>query len=269
MAISASQNPTLLAAADSVAPIGTLWVNAIRMTVIPLVVSLLITSVASVSDISMIGRLGGRTLAVFLAMLAGATALSIPLAIAVFSFLSQLITVRPELPAGAADAASSVAAGAVDVGFSSWVTSLIPTNPVAAAASGAMLPLVLFTLLLALAIGRTPPASRETLLGFFRALSEAMLVLVRWVVGLAPIGFFALMLPLGAHGGAGLAGALGFYIAAYSIASALFTLLLYPAVAMVARIPIRDFARAALPMQLIAFSSSSSIASLPAMVEAA
>ena len=53
-------------------------------------------------------------------------------------------------------------------------------------------------------------------------------MLVRWVVWLAPIGVFALMLPLGAHGGAGLAGALGFYIAAYSIASVLFTLLLYP-----------------------------------------
>jgi Na+/H+-dicarboxylate symporter len=252
-----------------VAPIGTLWVNAIRMTVIPLVVSLLITGVASVSDISMIGRIGGRTLAVFLAMLAGAAMLAIPLAIAVFSTLSQLITVRPALPPGAAEAASSVAAGATAVGFSSWLTSLIPTNPVAAAANGAMLPLILFTLFLALAIARTPPAARDTLVGFFRALSEAMLVLVRWVVWLAPAGVFALMLPLGAHGGTGLAGALGFYITAYSAACVLFTLLLYPVVASLGRVPLRDFARAALPGQLIAFSSSSSIASLPALVEGA
>jgi Na+/H+-dicarboxylate symporter len=252
-----------------VAPIGTLWVNAIRMTVIPLVVSLLITGVASVSDISMIGRIGGRTMAVFLAMLAGATMLAIPLAIAVFSWLSQLITVRPALPPGAADAASSVAAGASAVGFSIWLTSLIPTNPVAAAASGAMLPLVLFTLFLALAIARTSPAARNTLLDFFRALSEAMLVLVRWVVWLAPAGVFALMLPLGAHGGTDLAGALGFYIAAYSATCVLFTLLLYPVVAGVGRIPLLDFARAALPGQLIAFTSSSSIASLPALVEGA
>ena len=255
--------------ADAVAPIGTLWVNAIRMTVIPLVVSLLITGVASASDISMIGRIGGRTLAVFLAMLAGASALSIPLAIAVFSGLSRLMTVRPALPPGAAEAASSVAAGTSAVGFASWLTSLVPTNPVAAAASGAMLPLILFTLLLALAIARSSPAARETLLAFFRALSEAMLVLVRWVVWLAPVGVFALMLPLGAHGGAGLVGALGFYVAVYSIASVLFTLLLYPVVAGAGRIPLGDFARAALPAQLIAFSSSSSIASLPALVEGA
>ena len=79
-------------------------------------------------------------------------------------------------------------------------------------------------------------------------------MLVRWVVWLAPIGVFALVLPLGAHGGAGLVGAIGFYILAYSLASILFVLLLYPVVAIVARVPMRDFARAALPAQLIAFS---------------
>lgn len=259
----------MLAAADAAVPIGTLWVNAIRMTVIPLVVSLLITGVASASDVSVIGRIGRRTLAVFVAMLAGATMLAIPLAIAVFSGLARLISVRPALPPGAAEAASSVAAGTSAVGFAAWLTSLLPTNPVAAAANGAMLPLVLFTLLLALAIARTPAASRETLLGFFRALSEAMLVLVRWIVWLAPAGVFALMLPLGAHGGTGLVGALGFYVVAYSIASVLFTLLLYPVVAIVGRVPMGAFARAVLPGQLIAFSSSSSIASLPALVEGA
>jgi Na+/H+-dicarboxylate symporter len=147
--------------------------------------------------------------------------------------------------------------------------SLIPTNPIAAAANGAMLPLVVFTLLLSLAIARSSAESRDTLVRFFRSLSEAMLVLVRWIVWLAPIGVFALMLPLGAHGGAGLVGAIGFYILAYSLASVLFVLLLYPVVAMVARVPMRTFARAALPGQLIAFSSSSSIASLPALVRGA
>ncbi len=269
IAIGAAQSHTLLTAADIVAPIGTLWVNAIRMTVIPLVISLLITGVASAADISKIGRIGGRTLAVFLTMVTVATALAIPLAITVFSWLSRLIPIRPGLPAGAAEAAKSVAVEASTVGFSNWLTSLIPTNPVAAAANGAMLPLIFFTLFLALAIARTPPAARETLLGFFRSLSEAMLVLVRWIVWLAPLGIFALMLPLGAHGGAGLAGAVGFYIAAYSIASMVFILLLYPAIAIIGRIPVPVFARAALPAQLIAFSSSSSIASLPALLEGA
>ena len=267
--IAASHSAAMLGAADLLVPIGTLWVNAIRMTVIPLVVSLLITGVASASDISTIGRIGGRTLAVFVAMLTGATLVALPLGIGAFAWLSHLITVRPELPPGAVEAASSLAAGADAVGFSSWLTSLIPTNAVAAAANGAMLPLILFTLLLALAIARIPADGRELLLRFFRALSEAMLVLVDWVVWLAPAGVFALMLPLGAHGGAGFAGAVGFYIVAYSVASVLFILLLYPMIALVARMPVRDFARAALPAQLIAFSSSSSIASLPALVRGA
>ena len=259
----------MLSTADLVVPIGTLWVNAIRMTVIPLVVSLLITGVASASDISTIGRIGGRTLAVFFAMLAGATLVALPLGIGAFEWLSHLIIVRPNLPPGAAEAASSLASGAAAVGVSSWLTSLIPSNPVAAAANGAMLPLILFTLLLALAIARSPAEGREVLLRFFRALSDAMLVLVDGIVWLAPVGVFALMLPLGAHGGAGFAGAVGFYIVAYSLGSVLLMLLLYPMLVLVARVPVRDFARAALPAQLIAFSSSSSIASLPALVRGA
>ncbi|MFL6595656.1 MAG: dicarboxylate/amino acid:cation symporter [Chthoniobacterales bacterium] len=269
IAIAATHNSSLLGAADAVAPVGTVWVNAIRMTVIPLVVSLVITGVASASDIKAVGRLGGRTLAVFIGMLAVATLIMIPLAIALFAWLPHLIAVRPSLPAGAAEAAQSLTTGAPSVGFASWLTSLIPTNPVHAAANGMMLPLILFTLLFALAIAKCPTAARTTLLGFFGAVSEAMLVLVRWIVRLAAIGVFALMLPLGAHGGVGFAGAVGFYIVAYSAASVLFILLLYPALAVLARVPIKVFARAALPGQLIAFSSSSSIASLPALVQGA
>ena len=239
------------------------------MTVVPLVVSLVITGVASVSDVKAVGRLGGRTLAVFISMLAVATLIMIPLAIALFAWLPHLIAARPSLPPGVAEAAQSLTSGAPSVGFASWLISLIPTNPVNAAANGAMLPLILFTLLFALAIGKCPTVARTTLLGFFSAITEAMLVLVRWVVRLAPIGVFGLMLPLGAHGGAGLAGAVGFYVIVYSAASVLFVLLLYPAVALMARVPMRLFARAALPGQLIAFSSSSSIASLPALVEGA
>jgi proton glutamate symport protein len=104
---------------------------------------------------------------------------------------------------------------------------------------------------------------------FFRALGDAMLLLVRWVVLAAPVGIFALVLPLAAQAGAMLAGAIGFYILAYSGGCLLVTALLYPVVALAGGVPMRQFARAVLPAQLIAFSSSSSIASLPALVEGA
>jgi Na+/H+-dicarboxylate symporter len=132
-----------------------------------------------------------------------------------------------------------------------------------------MMPLILFTLLFALAVARSPDASRETLIRFFRAVADAMLTLVRWVILAAPIGVFALVLPLAVHAGGTLAGAIGFYVVAYSIACVVAILLLYPVVAMVGGIPMRRFARAALPPQVIAFSSSSSIATLPALVERA
>ncbi len=267
--IGASGNGSFVHAADLLTPIGTMWVNAIRMTVIPLVISLLITGVASASDVKAIGRMGGRTLLVFGLLLAAVAALVIPLAPALFALLPHDLAARPPLPAGAAEAANQISSGGQQQTASAWLTSLIPSNPIAAAASGAMVPLIIFTLLFALAIARSPAPARAALLGFFRALADAMLVMVRWIVLLAPIGVFALVLPLAAHVGAGLAGAIGFYVAAYSIGCVFVIALLYPVVAVFGGIPIRRFARAALPAQLIAFSSSSSIASLPALVESA
>lgn len=268
IAIAATKSATLLAGADFIAPIGALWVNAIRMTVIPLVVSLLITAVASAADVRAIGRLGGRTIAVFLLLLAGTALVVIPLSVAVFRLLPQHGGVAPPLPAGAAEAAGQVV-GAKPQTFGEWLPSLLPPNPVGAAAGGAMMPLVLFTLLLALAIAQSPAKTRTTLLDFFQALTDAMLLLVRWVILAAPAGVFALVLPLAAHAGAAVAGAIGFYIVAYSALHVAVIVLLVPAVAIAARIPMSRFAKAALPPQLIALSSSSSIATLPSLIESA
>jgi proton glutamate symport protein len=269
IAIGASDNASLLNAADVLSPIGVLWVNAIRMTVIPLVVSLLVTGVASTADMKAIGRIGGRTLMVFVLLLAGTAAVVMPFAPSLFALLPSGSGTRPPLPAGAAEAAGQIASGGQTQTLGAWIASLLPPNPVAAAATGAMVPLILFTLLFALAVARSPAPTRTTLVSFFQAFGDAMLMLVRWVVMVAPIGVFALVLPLAAHAGRSLAGAIGFYIVAYSVTSLVMTALLYPVVALVARIPVRRFARAALPSQLIAFSSSSSIASLPALVESA
>jgi len=267
--IAASGSKPLLDAADTLAPVGTLWVSAIRMTVIPLVVSLLVTGVASATDVGAIGRIGGRTLLVFGLLLAATAAIVMPLAPSLFALLPLPSTAgaKPTLPAGAAEAANQLSAGGQNPSFSAWLTSLIPSNPVAAAANGAMVPLILFTLILAIAIARSPESTRTPLVGLARALGDAMLRIVRWVVLAAPIGVFALVLPLAAHLGGAVAGAIGVYIAAYSLATVAVILLIYPVVAVFGGIPVGRFARAALPAQLIAFSSSSSIASLPALIE--
>src|SRR5260370_12703392 len=214
IAIAISGNDALLRAADFIAPIGPLWVNAIRMTVLPLVVSLLITGVASATDVKSVGRLGGRTLLVFFLLLVATALVVMPLCVGVFHLLPQR-GAAPPLPAGAAEAASQIAGGQRQT-FSEWIVSLLPSNPIAAAATGNMVPLILFTLLFALAVARSTEQTRETLVGFFQALGDPTLTLVRWVILLAPIGIFALLLSLAAPPGAALAGAFGFFILAIS-----------------------------------------------------
>jgi hypothetical protein len=185
------------------------------MTVIPRVVSLLITGVASANDVKAIGRLGGRTLVVFLSLLVGVAMVAIPLIPSLFALLPTS-GAKPPLPAGAVEAAGQIVSGGPGQTFGGWLTSLIPSNPIAAAANGQMVSLIIFTILLALAIARSPEQTRTPLLGFFQALGDTMLILVHWVILAAPLGIFAMVLPLAAHAGAALAGAIGFYIAAYS-----------------------------------------------------
>ncbi len=268
IAIGTANSAALLRAADFIAPLGTLWVNAIRMTVLPLVVSLIITGVASATDVASVGKLGGRTLIVFILLLVGTALVVMPFAPALFALLPN-DAVRPPLPPGAAQAASEVAASGQNLSFAQWLTSLIPSNPIAAAANGQIVPLIIFTLLFGLAITRTSAAARGSIVAFFQALGDAMLVLVRWIILLAPIGIFALVLPIAARAGAAFVGAIGFYMVAYSVASLVVTALLYPVVVIFARIPLRRFSRAVLPAQLVALSTSSSLAALPALVEGA
>src|SRR5205823_11089759 len=128
-----------------------------------------------------------------------------------FALLPRDPAMRPPLPPGAAQAASEVATSGPSPTVGAWLTSLIPPNPIAAAANGAIVPLIIFALLFALAISRSPDASRAAVVGFFRGVGDAMLVLVGWIVAAAPIGVFALVLPLAARGGVGLAGAVAFY----------------------------------------------------------
>ncbi|MDQ3698337.1 MAG: dicarboxylate/amino acid:cation symporter [Gemmatimonadota bacterium] len=261
----------LLATADAIAPIGTLWINGIRMTVIPLVVSSLVVGVANAPDVRVIGRIGWRALLIFfVVVLAGAI-----FAAAVGQPLLAWLRIDPETAAALRESAvgASAAAGASAATlptFAQWLTALVPTNPVTAAADGAMLPLIVFTLAFAIALLRIVPERRAQVVGFFGGVFEAMLVLVRWILALAPIGVFALALPLAATMGLAAAGALAYYVASTSLLAVIFSAaVLYPAAMVLGRTPLRRFARAVAPAQAVALSSRSSLAALPAMIEGA
>jgi proton glutamate symport protein len=154
-------------------------------------------------------------------------------------------------------------------GFSAWLTSLVPVNPLAAAVDGAMLPLIVFTVAFALAISRLAEETRGAVLGVFQATGDAMLVLVRAVLWASPLGIFALAVSLGAKLGVSGAGAIGFYLATHVALLVAAILLLYPVAVVLGRVSPRVFARAALPPQAVAMGTRSSLAALPAMLDSA
>jgi len=253
-------------------PFGTLFVNAIRMTVIPLIVSLVIVGIAG-ADATRIARMGGRALLAAVVFLCLSGLVGALIAPPVFARLSIDPGSIATLRAHAADAVAAPAA--TDTARRSpaalqWLVDLVPANPVRAAADGAMLPLVVFAVAFGIALLSMAPEYRDPVVRFFRGVAEAMLRLVRWVLVLAPLGVFALTLPLVARLGVVAVGALASYVLLIVIGTSLFVLLVvYPAAAILGRVPFERFARAVFPAQAVAFASRTSLAALPALIEGA
>jgi Na+/H+-dicarboxylate symporter len=243
-------------------PLGTLWINAIRMPVLPLIVTMLIASIAGSSDTRQIGTLGARTLGVMLALLTLFSIIMMPLSKALLGGL----TFDPASTASLREAARFDPALLQQVSLREWLLSLVPNNPIRAAADGALLPLVIFSLAYGLALSRVSDRLRETHVRFFQGVAEAMTTIIRWVVLVAPIGVFALAISVGARLGAAAAGAIIVYILACVICLAVAIVLLYVITARIGRVPLRTLAPALLPAQTIAFTSRSSLAALPVLL---
>lgn len=263
----AAAGPAWIASSIAIAePIGNLWLDALRMTIVPLVFSLLVTGIASTATTASAGGLAARALLLFIAVMF------------VVGLFGQIVSVGFlslwPIPAAAAEAmrAGAAASGSVVPGvapLSDWLGAIIPTNPVKAAAEGDMLPLVIFALIFAFAVTRIKREYTKLLSDFFQAIVDAMLVIVHWVLWIGPVGVFALAFVVGARAGLAAAGALAHYLVLLSLVQVLLIVLIYPAAVLAARLPLRQFARAVLPAQAIATSTQSSLACLPAMVEAA
>ena len=268
LGLSTTTAPAARAIVAAVEPLGTLFVNAIRMTVIPLVLSSLIVGIASSGTGSIVARLGGRGIAVFVTLLVISGVIGAVVAPPILSRLTLDPSAVATLQASAAHA-GAVNGSAIQTP-SQWLVALVPANAVSAAVDGAMLPLIVFALLFGLALIQVQPAIRVRVVSILRGITEAMLVIVRWLLVVAPIGVFALTLPLVARLGVNALGALAAYvIVASGTAAVLIIVVLYPAAAWGGRMSLRQFARAALPSQAVAFSSRSSLAALPALIDSA
>ena len=263
--IVSSGSPGARAAAAALEPIGTLWVNAIRMTIVPLVVSLLISALGTESRGDAAGRLGVRAIALFIALLAGVAVLGILAGPLVMSGLH----VDPAAAASLRASAVSPSAQPQLPGFAAWLVGLVPANPIKAAADGAMLPMIVFAVVFGVALSRLGPAVRTPTAALFRAFADAMLILVKWVLALAPIGVFALAVGLALHLGTNLAGAVAYFLVAHCALLVGIGALLYVAARVGGGVSLGQFARATAPAQIVALSTRSSVAALPAMIDGA
>lgn len=244
-------------------PIGLLWLNALKMTIVPLVVALLITGITATADAARAGKLAARAVMTFL----GAIFISGSMSLLMTPLLLRLFP----LSTGAADALRSGLGGSTEAGpsptFGDFLLSLIPTNPIAAAADTAILPLIIFTTIFAFAITKLEPVQRATLSGFFKALGDAMLIVISWVLALAPIGVFALGYALAVKAGFAAFGGLIHYVLilmGIGVSCLILGLLL---AWLVVGISLPRFVRAMVPTMAVAISTQSSLASLPAMLK--
>jgi Na+/H+-dicarboxylate symporter len=231
--------------------------------VIPLIVSLLITAIVSDRQTVAVASTGGRTLLLFAIFAAGSSlfgALAGPPLMAMMPIDASAATaLRPE------GATNTVALPP----FRNWLVDLVPANPIKALADGAMLPIIVFTIAFGLALSRVTGAARDVVASTFEAIKETMFVLIGWILAVAPIGVFALVLSLTARVGASAAGALGYFVLIACILLVIANLALYIVIAVFGRVRVRDFARAVAPAQAVGFTTRSSLAALPALVAGA
>jgi proton glutamate symport protein len=242
-------------------PIGRLWLNALQMTIVPLVASLLIVGINQASDIAESGRVARRALIwiVTLLFLAGlGTAIAAPFILGFMPHSTELMETLAS--------ASTVIPVATS---SDWTTTLIPTNILAAASAGAIVPLVAFTLLFAFALTQINAERRKQIVSFFQGISDTIIVMVNWILWVGPLGVFALILPISAQAGGGVIKALGIYILMLCILYLSITGILYAVASLGKGEVLLRYAKAILPAQVVAMSTQSSVASLPAMVNSA
>lgn len=247
---------------------GGMWLNALKMTVIPLIVALMITAVARGADAARTGRIAASSL-VWFAVLYGASAV-------LGAIFTPLILGLMPLPGATAEALRAGIA-AIDPkettgpipGVSDFFQSLISPNIFASAAADQVLQLVVFALLFALAVSRLPDVHRQPILSLFQSIAQALLVLIGWILWIAPLGVFALSFGVGSGAGAAALSAVVHYIIVVSLVGVVVLATAYLVALLAGRLGPAAFGKAMLGPQTVAITTQSSLVSLPAMLGAA
>jgi Na+/H+-dicarboxylate symporter len=250
--------------------LGTLFMNALKMLIVPLVFSSIITGIAGIGDSGAMGRLGGKTLLYYLAtsmlaVLVGLTMVNIVSPGIVDGVPArEVVALSDESVADIADRIEGRGAGdVVDV-----FIRMVPTNIIAAAAEGRMLGLIFFSLLFGYFMTRVAGAPGQMLRDFWQGVFEVMMLLTDWVMKFAPIGVFALVAKVVASTGFAAFEPLMAFFFTVLAALAIHLLVVLPLLLRVfARVSPGYHFRAMSPALLMAFSTASSSATLPVTME--
>ncbi|PHR59935.1 MAG: hypothetical protein COA43_08185 [Robiginitomaculum sp.] len=250
-------NPVLHAIARESAPLGKIFINAIKMVVIPLVVSIIFVSVARLGDPRKLGKIGGMTLAFYWVSL-------IPAIVIGMSVMKLGLRFTPDIEMPPVEATTLPKLQSI----TDFLVSLVPPNPFAAAADGAILPLIVFTALVAAATGTLPQERRERMITAAEDISEALIKLVWWILYTAPIGIFGLIAPATALLGWGLLQSLGIFIASVFVGLVILVVFVFlPLLLFIAKIRPLQFFKSTMGAMSVAFSTTSTAAAIPISLE--
>jgi len=262
-------SPALLGLAIVAKPFGLLWTNALRMVVLPLMISYLVLAINAVPTARTAGKLGGITLVCILFLLGVATIVGVFVSSTVISVLPISDATRGAFRALSTVAADTVSRAQTHASATDMISTLIPSNVLKAVVEENQVGILISTALFAFAMTQIPPDRRALLIRFFAAIADTARTLVHWIILVLPLAAFALAFDIGAETGFSIATGLGYAVLALSAILVVMTLLLYPFTALVGKLGMRRFAAAAAPAQTVAAGTRSSLASLPSLVEGA
>jgi proton glutamate symport protein len=252
-------------------PIGTVFIRLIMMIVIPLVVASLILGTASLGDIRKLGRLGGKTILFYLCT----TAVAVTIGLLISNVVRPGAGIDPATRDAIAatfegDAQSRLLLAQERPTVGETLLNMVPTNPFRAAADGELLPLIIFSVIFGAALSLVAPDRRETVLLFFNGINDAVMVIIDWIMKLAPYAVFALVGAVVSRFGLDLLRSLAIYTLVVATGLVLHVLITYMTlVKFIGKIHPLDFARRIAEAPLVGFSTSSSSATLPVTMEVA
>lgn len=255
----------------AIEPIGTVFIRLIRMIVIPLVVASLMIGTASLGDIRKLGRIGGKTVTFYMAT----TAMAVTLGIVLSNLIQPGARIRPETrdqlaQAFAGEAESRLALAAEKPSLVETLLNMVPTNPLGAAANAELLPLIIFTVIFGAALSMIAEERRRVVITFFEGVNDTVMIMIEWIMKLAPYAVFALIASVVSQFGMDLLRSLLIYALTVVTGLLLHAFGVYGAlVRLLGRLSPVEFFKRIAGVPLVAFSTSSSNATLPVTMETA